>query len=118
MNTMILIRVMAVALAGMYAMRAAYAPMEGRIAPLTFLALAVLVFCIFIFHRTPAGAGWWAYTVLAGSITGCGVNVMFMRMGPAGTVDYVISVVSILCWAIIAFLVTLNIFNAFRSSGT
>jgi hypothetical protein len=111
MGTMILIRVMAVALAGMYAMRAAYAPMEGRIAPLTFLALAVLVFCIFIFHHTPTGTGWWAYTVLAGSVIGCGVNVMFMRMGPAGTVDYAISVVSALCWAIIAAVLALNVFG-------
>jgi hypothetical protein len=117
-NTLIIIRVMAIALAGMYAMRTAHAPMEGRIAPLTFLALAVLVFCVFIFHRAPMGTGWWAYTVLAGSVIGCGVNVMFMRMGPVGTVDYVISVVSVLCWAIIAFLVALNVLNAFSSSGT
>jgi hypothetical protein len=115
MNTMIVIRIMAVVLAGMYAMRTAYAPMEGRIAPLTFLALAVLIFCIFVFHRTPTGVGWWAYTVIAGSFIGCGVNVMFMRMGPAGTVDYVISVVSAVCWAVIAVVLAFSVLRASRA---
>lgn len=115
MNSLIVIRVMAVALAGMYAMRVAHAPMEGRVHPLTFVAFAVLIFCVFIFHRVPTAAGWWAYTALAGSVVACGVNVMLMRAYPAGTVDYVISVASALCWAILAIVLAFSVFAASRS---
>lgn len=115
MNSIIVIRVMAIALAGMYAMRTAHAPMEGRIQPLTFVALAVLIFCVFIFHRVPTAAGWWTYTVLAGSVVACGVNVVLMRLYPAGTVDYVISIASALCWAILAIVLVFNIFGASRT---
>jgi lipoprotein signal peptidase len=114
MNAIVIIRIMAVALAGMYAMRTAYSPMEGRISPLTFLALAVLIFCIFIFHRVPTNTGWWAYAVLAGSAIGCGVNIVFMRLAPTGTIDHVISVTSAVCWAIIVVVLAFNIFGAAR----
>jgi hypothetical protein len=115
MNTIVVIRVMAVALAGMYAVRTAHAPIEGRIQPLTLVALAVLIFCVFIFHRAPAAAGWWAYTVLAGSAIACGVNIILMRLYPAGTVDYVISVAAALCWAIMVIVVAFNVFGASRT---
>jgi dolichyl-phosphate-mannose--protein O-mannosyl transferase len=75
----------------------------------------IAYFFIFIFNRTPTRAGWWAYTVLAGSVIGCAGNVMFIRAGPAGTVDYVISVVSAVCWAIVAAVLALNIFGASRA---
>jgi hypothetical protein len=102
MLSLFTIRVAAVLLAGMYAMRTAYGPMEGKLSPLTFLAATILLFCIFIFHRVPQSLGWWAYVVLVGSVVGCGVNIMFLRAGPAFSMDGVISFVSAMCWVVIA----------------
>jgi dolichyl-phosphate-mannose--protein O-mannosyl transferase len=101
MLSLFTIRVAAVLLAGMYAMRTAYGPMEGKLPPLTFLAATIFLFCVFIFHRVPQSLGWWAYVVLAGSVVGCGVNIMFFRAAPAMAMDGVISFASAICWIVI-----------------
>jgi hypothetical protein len=115
MISLIIIRSVAVVLAGMYAMRTAHAPMVGRVEPLTFLPLAVLVLCIFIFHRTPNGEDWWTYTVLAFGLIGFGVNILFMRIEPVGSVDHVISILSAVGWASIAVVLALTTFGTSRA---
>jgi hypothetical protein len=100
MTSLILIRSMAVVLAGMYAIRTGYAPMEGRIEPLTFLPLLILVLCVVIFHRPPLHPSLWTYTVLVLCVVGFGVNLFFMRLSAAGDVDYYISILSAGAWAL------------------
>jgi dolichyl-phosphate-mannose--protein O-mannosyl transferase len=103
------IRAAAVLLAGMYAMRTAYGPMEGKLPPLTFLAATIFLFCIFIFHRVPNSLGWWAYVVLIGSVVGCGVNVVFFRAGPALSMDGIISFFSAICWVVVGVVLGLSL---------
>jgi hypothetical protein len=112
MISLFTIRLAAVLLAGMYAMRVAYGPMEGKIQPLTFLALAIFLFCVVIFHRIPESVGWWAYVVLVGSVVGCVVNVIFFREGPALSMDGVISLASAVCWVVLGGVLAWTLFAA------
>jgi dolichyl-phosphate-mannose--protein O-mannosyl transferase len=109
MFSLFAIRAAAVLLAGMYAMRTAYGPMEGKLPPLTFLAATIFLFCIFIFHRVPNSHGWWAYVVMIGSVVGCGVNIVFFRAGPAMSMDGIISLVSAICWVVIGVVLGLSL---------
>jgi TRAP-type uncharacterized transport system fused permease subunit len=114
MISLIVIRSMAVVLAGMYAMRTGYAPMEGRVEPLTFLPLLILVLCVVIFHRPPTEAGLWSTIVLALCAIGFGVNLVFMRLAPKGAVDYYISILSAGAWAVIGVAVCAVLVGARR----
>jgi hypothetical protein len=112
MISLIVIRSMAIVLAGMYAIRTGYAPMEGRIEPLTFLPLVILMLCVVIFHRPPLHPSIWSYTVLALCIVGFVVNLLFMRLAAAGDVDYYISILSAGAWAVTGAAVTSVLFSA------
>jgi hypothetical protein len=114
MISLFTIRAAAVLLAGMYAMRMAHGPIEGKLVPLTFLAATIFIFCVVIFHRVPQNLGWWAYLVLFGSIVGCFVNIMFFRAGPAMSIDGVISFVSAICWVALGGALGLSLFASTR----
>jgi hypothetical protein len=110
--SLFLIRGAAVLLAGMYAMRTTYAPMAGKIEPLTFLAATIFVFCLFIFHRVPQNIDWWAYLVIGGSIVGCIVNLIFFKAAPSQSVEGVISAVSTFCWVVVGASLAFSLYSS------
>jgi hypothetical protein len=101
MLSLFTIRAAAVILAGMYAMRSTYGPIEGKFPPLTFLAATIFIFCVVIFHRVPQSFGLWAYVVLGGCVVGFGVNILFLRAAPLISTEGMISLFSVACWVIL-----------------
>jgi energy-coupling factor transporter transmembrane protein EcfT len=107
MITVNIIRIAAIILAGMYAVRTGYAPMEGRIEPLTVLPFLILVLCVVIFHRPPVNHDWWTYVAMV-------LNLLFMRHAPSGNIDYFISLASVIGWAVMGVSLALFTFGHAR----
>ena len=106
-------------LAGAYAIRASWFLFTGYVSPLTPVAAIAMVFCIFLFHRPPLGAGAWLYFVLAACVIAAIVNAaLLFADAPAyrAPTNMMFSLVSALCWIGLAISYATSGFS--QSSGS
>jgi subtilase family serine protease len=98
-------KVVLVALIGIYAVRASWFLFSGALSPLTPVAAAVLALCIVTFHRPPDAVGPWLYALLAACAVGAIANgALLFTASPlyANPVNTAFSWVSLGCFVVLA----------------
>ena len=90
-----------VVLLGIYAVRSTWFLFSDMLSPLTPVAMAVFVLCLFIFHRPPATAGLWFYAVIAACAVGVVANAtLLFSTSPTyqNPTNQMFSMVSVACF--------------------
>jgi hypothetical protein len=67
-----------VVLIGIYSIRSSWFLFSGQFSPLTPVAAAVLVLCLFAFHRPPTSVSLWFWAVMAVCLAGAIANATLL----------------------------------------
>jgi hypothetical protein len=100
-----------VVLTGMYAVRASWFLFSGALSPLTPVAAACVVLCVYLFHRAPTQPGTLLWSVMIACAIGAIANaVLLTSSDPAyrNTTNLVLSGLSTVLWLALAALLWLS----------
>jgi hypothetical protein len=104
-----------VVLIGMYAIRASWFLFNGLWSPLTPVAAACVVLCVYLFHRAPVQPGPYLWTVVAACVVGAIANaVLLTSTAPAyrNATNLMFSGTSAFLWLALAVLVWVSATSA------
>jgi hypothetical protein len=103
--SLILPKILLVILIGIYTIRTSWFLFSGIFSPLTPVAAAVLVICLFAFHRPPETPGIWFYALIVTCVAGAIANGMLLfSTAPAysNATNMIFSAVSLTCFILLA----------------
>jgi hypothetical protein len=96
-----------VLLIGIYAIRASWFMFSGSVSPLTPVAAAIVVLCVFLFHRAPTQAGPLLWSVFAACAIGAIANALLLTsVAPAyrNPTNMAFSALSVALWLALGLL--------------
>jgi hypothetical protein len=104
--TLFVSKALLVVLLGIYAIRASdFLFTRARFQPLTFVAAAVVVIALALFHRPPVAHGAWLITAILVCLTAVLANTMLLIQpdeAHSSSIDKAFSAISVAAWSLLA----------------